>query len=136
MLTIKRRAFTLIEICVVVFVIGLLSGLVYMQWRSQGSNANQGIASTNVSKLRIAVGAFFNDTGLYPASLNDLTLSDAPANGFDDNSTSQILDPTLWHGPYLREVDVEPVYGTSYTYTSHRRGSKAYYTVDPVNWNP
>ncbi|MES1227406.1 MAG: type II secretion system protein GspG, partial [Armatimonadota bacterium] len=107
-----------------------------LQHRVLAENANQGAATAKLAKLRGAINAFYSDTGLYPLTLTDLTVTSAPANGYNAAGTSTSLSASLWNGPYLQSIDTEPVYKTSYTYSRKTDRTPNYYTVDPTIYAP
>jgi general secretion pathway protein G len=88
----SHSGFTLVELLVVVFILGLLAALVAPNLISTGEKQNPKIAKTQMEMLRTALDAFRLDVGRYPNSQEGLqALLERPA-GAD-----------RWDGPYLRE---------------------------------
>lgn len=87
-----HAGFTLVELLVVVFILGLLAALVAPNLISTGEKQNPKIAKTQMEMLRTALDAFRLDVGRYPNSQEGLqALLERPAG------------TERWDGPYLRE---------------------------------
>jgi len=96
-----RRAFTLIEILVVIVIIAILASLVAPQIFRYVDDAKTGAAKSQVETLALALNAYRLDNGVYPSSQQGLeALRTLPTSG-------EI--PKHWRGPYLaRQVPVDP----------------------------
>ena len=106
----QRKAFTLIEIIVVILVLGLLAGLVVPQIFGRVSDARSVTARTQLELLSAALDGYRLDTGRYP------TTSQGLAALMQQPSAAPL--PTGWRGPYLRkEVPLDP-WGRAYLYAS------------------
>ena len=69
--------------------------------------------------LRDGVELFKNDTGGYPNVMTDLSVTTAPTNVY--NAISNALVSTTansWKGPYVSNVDNDPISNTSFQYTN------------------
>ena len=102
-----RRAFTLIEILVVIAVIAILASLVAPSVFQHVGTARSTTARSQLEMLATALDAYRLDTGRYPTSEQGLgSLMVAP--GMDA--------PAAWRGPYLRRaVPLDP-WGAPYVY--------------------
>jgi general secretion pathway protein G len=89
-----RRAFTLIELLLVMVIIAILAGVVALKVTGRTEQAKHSRALQDVANLKTAIGAFEVDTGSYPQSLAQLT----------DNSGNI----TGWHGPYIEKLPQDP----------------------------
>ena len=90
-----RRAFTLVEMLLVVTIIGILAALVIPKIVGRGEQARQTAAMADINGgIKSALDAFEVDNGFYPKSLQDLV--QAPGNAKN------------WHGPYLDKLPVDP----------------------------
>ena len=97
-----RRAFTLVEILLVVVIIGILAALVIPKIAGSGERARQTAARTDInSGIKSALGQYEVDNGFYPKSMQDLLVQ--PGNAHN------------WHGPYLDKIPVDP-WGNPYIY--------------------
>ncbi len=55
-----------------------------------------------------AIHAFLDDTGSYPATLDDLTSEESPEVAID-SSGNEVEGPERWAGPYLTELPEDPL---------------------------
>ena len=128
-----RRAFTLVEMLLVVTIIGILAALVIPKIVGRSEQARTTAAHADLSAIKTALDAFEVDNGFYPKSLGDLVQS--PSNAKN------------WHGPYLDSLPQDP-WGNNYTYYfpgKHNTGSYDLLSVGPdakegtdddvVNWS-
>lgn len=105
----RRRAFTLIEILVVIAVIAILASLVAPNVFQHVGTARSTTARSQLEMLATALDAYRLDTGRYPTS----------AQGLAALVTLPAADPpATWRGPYLRRaVPVDP-WGHPYVYVA------------------
>lgn len=133
------RGFTLIEIMVVVFILGLLVALVTPQIMSQGDKAKVKAAKTQIHSLDQSVQLFKLENGRYPSDAEGLEalIPPPPADlpNYDPNGYVEKgripLDP--WGNPYTYSSD-----GRNFTIVSlgadGRRGGNGY-DADLSNWD-
>ena len=95
-----RRAFTLVELMVVIAIIGLLATVVTVSVIGKMEEANVGKVRADMKAVKDAMKLFKINMGYWPRSMNDLFT--APANA-----------GRRWKGPYLEERPVDP-WGTEY----------------------
>ena len=97
-----RRAFTLVEMLLVVTIIGILAALVIPKIMGRSEQARMTAAHADINGgIKSALDAFEVDNGFYPKSLTDLV--QAPSNAKN------------WHGPYLDKIPTDP-WGNNYVY--------------------
>ncbi len=89
-----NRAFTLVEMLLVVTIIGILAGLVIPKLVHRSEDARKTRVTADIAGIKTAIGTFDVDNGYYPKSLQDLI--QAPSNARN------------WHGPYLEKLPVDP----------------------------
>jgi len=114
-----RRAFTLVEMLLVVTIIGILAALVIPKIVGRSEQARATAAHADLSSIKTALDAFEVDNGFYPKSIQDLVT--APSNARN------------WHGPYLDKVPQDP-WGNNYVYYfpgKHNAGSYDLLSVGP-----
>ncbi len=93
----NETGFTLIEIIIVLGIIGLLVGLALPQYQTHHWKAKEAVLRENLSVIRRQIDLYYQDKGKYPASLQSLV---------QDN--------------YLRQIPVDPITGSSSTWTEVR----------------
>jgi general secretion pathway protein G len=90
-----RRAFTLVEMLLVVTIIGILAALVIPKIVGRGEQARETAAYADINGgIKSALGAYEVDNGFFPKSLQDLLVQPSNAKS--------------WHGPYLDKMPVDP----------------------------
>ena len=96
------RAFTLVEMLLVVTIIGILAALVIPRIAGTSKKARITAAHADINGgIKSALGAYEVDVGFYPKSLQDLIQQ--PSNAKN------------WHGPYLEKLPLDP-WGSAYVY--------------------
>ena len=71
-----RRAFTLVELIVVIAIIAILIGLLFPAFRAVQDQAKRTQAKNDLTQIVNAVNAFYTDYGKYPLVTNENTISD------------------------------------------------------------
>ncbi len=105
--SVRRRAFTLIEVLVVIAVIAILATLVAPNVFQHVGTARATTARSQMEMLGTALDAYRLDTGRYPSS----------AQGLDALVTLPATDaPSTWRGPYLRRAVPRDPWGNPYVY--------------------
>ncbi|MCA9278310.1 MAG: prepilin-type N-terminal cleavage/methylation domain-containing protein [Phycisphaeraceae bacterium] len=90
-----RKAFTLVEILIVVVILGILAAIVIPQFTDASDQANAASQDSMVQTLQSQVELYRAQTGAYPADLAALVTAG-----------------------YMRSVPNNPVTGAAYTYTA------------------
>ena len=111
----RRRAFTLVEMLLVVTIIGILAALVIPRIAGTGERARITAAKADINGgIKSALGAYEVDNGNYPKNLQDLLVQ--PSNARN------------WHGPYLEKLPLDP-WGSAYVYYYPGKHSPAGYDL-------
>jgi len=100
-----QLGFTLLEIMVVVFILGLLATLVTAKIMDSAAKAKRTKAAADVKTIAESVHMFKLDTGFYPSTADGLQLLVAPAG----------KAPNANPGGYLAKVPIDP-WGNPYVY--------------------
>lgn len=101
------RAFTLLELLVVMVIIGLLAGLVGPRYFAQLGKSQGKAARAQIRAFEQALDQFRLDVGRYPTTEEGLAaLMSAPAGGGG------------WSGPYLKKTPPPDPWGRAYNYRS------------------
>jgi general secretion pathway protein G len=113
----RGRGFTLIEIMVVVFIIGLLAAFIVPEVISKVDEARVAKAKQDIQSLETALTMFRLDNSKYPTTEQGLQAL-----------TAQPTDPTIKHwrpGGYLQHVSKDP-WGNDYQYAYPGAHGKEY----------
>jgi general secretion pathway protein G len=99
-----QRAFTLVELLLVLVILGTLAAIVLPKFAGIGQRGRITATQTQISTFKTALNSYEVDMGNYPKNLADLIQG-------PQNSTS-------WHGPYLDSdrIPKDP-WGNDYIYT-------------------
>jgi type II secretion system protein G len=116
--TFRNRAFTLVELLVVIIIIAVLAAVVIPRFADSGIRSKEAALKSNLKLYRGAIEMFRNDTGAYPASLADLAATSAPANGLDSTGAAKAINAADWKGPYIQRIENDPVSGNPFNYST------------------
>ncbi len=114
----KERGFTLVELLVVVIIIAILAAIAIPKFTNASLRSKESSLKGELKMLRDGVELYKNDIGGYPAAITDLSATTAPTNYY--NSVSSALTSITsgtWKGPYVSNVDNDPISNTSFNYT-------------------
>ncbi len=101
----SRRAFTLIELLLVLVILGVLAAIVVPKFSGRTEQARITAAKTQIATFSTALDAFEVDNGYYPKGRNGL-----------QDLVQQPRDAQNWKGPYLKgEIPNDP-WGSAYIY--------------------
>jgi len=101
-----RRAFTLIEILVVVVILAMLASAVVLSFSGKPDQARVARAKSDIATYETAIEGFKFDMRRYPTEEEGLV---ALAQKPDSE------DATRWKGPYIKRVEKDP-WGYPYVY--------------------
>jgi general secretion pathway protein G len=112
------RAFTLIELLLVLVILGVLAAIVVPKFSGRTEQARQTAAQSQIATFGTALDAFEVDTGAYPKGKNGL-----------QDLVAQPRDALNWKGPYLKgEIPLDP-WGNPYVYECPGKNNPAGYDL-------
>lgn len=95
------RAFSLVEIMIVIVIIGLLAGVVTVNVRSYLTKAKQNVARQDIAVIVSSLDQFWAETGRYPSNEEGLGVLTQSTGNFAEpliKRSDGLLDP--WGNPY------------------------------------
>jgi general secretion pathway protein G len=106
----NKKAFTLIELMLVVMIIATLAALVVPKFTGRAEQAKAAAAKADIMvNIPTALDLYELDNGFYPSTEQGLdALRSQP-------STSPV--PPKWNGPYIKKKPLDP-WGNAYHYAS------------------
>jgi general secretion pathway protein G len=108
----RRAGFTLIEVLLVVAILGILAGIVVVNFGGKGEGARIKSTRASIAAVSTAIDMYEVDTGRYPASLEALLNNDGSPS---------------WSGPYLRGGLPTDSWGTPLNLT--REGERGFKVI-------
>jgi general secretion pathway protein G len=102
-----RRAFTLVELLVVIVIISMLAAFVAPNVIKHVGKAKVDLAKPRMAIIEDAVGRFYMDCGRYPTDSEGLE--------------ALIVNPgntTAWNGPYIKQSQLLDPWGNLYIYVA------------------
>jgi len=97
-----RKAFTLVELMLVVIIIGVLVAMIVPRMAGRSEQAREAVAKADVGlNIATAIKLYEMDNGSYPPSLDALLTAPGAAPN--------------WKGPYLEKSPLDP-WGREYKY--------------------
>ena len=114
----KSRAFSLVELLIVIIIIAVLAAVAIPRFANSTTRSKESALRANLKLFRNAVELFKADTGAYPAALAALVAASAPANGLDSSGASVAIIAADWKGPYLNSLENDPLSGAAFTYST------------------
>lgn len=112
-----QRAFTLIELLLVLVILGILAAIVVPKFAGRTEQARITAAQTQISSFSTALDAFEVDNGYYPKGKSGLT-----------DLVQQPRDAKNWHGPYLKDIPKDP-WQNDYIYEAPGRHNTSSYDL-------
>lgn len=117
-LPILRKGFTLVELLIVIIIIAVLAAIAIPKFANSSQRSKEAALKADLRMYRNAVDLFRTDTGAYPATLEDLAATAAPASGKDAAGAVKAITASDWKGPYLQAVELDPLSGAAFTYST------------------
>jgi len=122
----SRRAFTLIEIMLVVIIIGVLAAMVVPRFAGRTEQAKIARAASDIAAIGLALDLYELDLGQYPTSLAEL-VSTSPPSSLPQQQQAQ------WNGPYLKKGLPNDPWGRDYQFAAQSQHQQDYdlYSLGP-----
>jgi len=105
----RRKAFTLVELILVVIIITMLAATVAPRLVGRTKEARIARSKADIAAIGLALDLYELDTGGYPATVDDLIRREPPSD--------LTLEPgRRWNGPYLKKGLPKDPWGRPYGY--------------------
>ncbi|MEO0529375.1 MAG: type II secretion system major pseudopilin GspG [Planctomycetota bacterium] len=95
----RRQAFSLVELMVVIVIIGLLAGTATVSVRSYLVRSKQNVAKSEIAKLVQALETYYAEYDRYPTTDEGLQALVEPSEAFADGLLTTLPDDP-WGNPY------------------------------------
>ena len=105
----KRKAFTLVELLVVVLIITMLAAFVTPKFFSGIGKTKADLSRAKMAIIENALARFYIDCGRYPDDSEQLEVLVLPPSDMEDGK---------WNGPYLKRSDLLDLWENPYVYIS------------------
>jgi general secretion pathway protein G len=105
----KRKAFTLVELLVVVLIITMLAAFVAPRMFSGIGKTKADLSKAKMAIIENALARFYIDCGRYPDDSEGLEVLVLPPSDMEDGK---------WNGPYLKRSDLLDLWNNPYIYVA------------------
>ncbi len=105
----KRKAFTLVELLVVVLIITMLAAFVAPRMFSGIGKTKADLTRAKMAIIENALDRFYLDCGRYPDDSEGLEVLVLPPSDLEDGK---------WNGPYLKRSDMLDMWENPYIYVA------------------
>jgi len=113
----RRRAFTLVEMLLVLVILATLAAIVYPKVMGRGEQARVTAAQQQIANFKTALDSFEVDNGYFPKGKNGLM-----------DLVVRPRDAGNWHGPYLEKIPVDP-WNNPYQYDCPGKHNPTFYDI-------
>jgi type II secretory pathway pseudopilin PulG len=111
-----------VELLIVIIIVAILAAVALPRISGSKERASDSAIRAQLTTYRNAVQRFYDDTGLYPFTLDHLYRTTAPPTGLNDFGVERALNASKWHGPYMINVPSAPDNFIHYNRTSPNMG--------------
>jgi general secretion pathway protein G len=112
-----NRAFTLIELMVVILILAILAALIVPRIMHRVADAKRAKAKTDIETLSNLLQHYYVDTDQFPTSLQDLRVCPNGVNNWHGPYTTKNIPPDPWGHEYIYQCPGPN--GTDYLITSY-----------------
>jgi len=105
----KRKAFTLVELLVVVLIITMLAAFVAPRMFSGIGKTKADLSKAKMAIIENALARFYIDCGRYPDDSEELGVLVLPPSDIEEGK---------WNGPYLKRSDLLDLWDNPYIYVA------------------
>ena len=121
-LHVLRKGFTLVELLIVIIIIAVLAAIAIPKFADSSTRSKEAALHADLRLYRNAIELFKADCGAYPKNLGDLAVATLGAagstyTGKDGAGVDKTFNVSEYKGPYLHEIELDPISGAAFTYT-------------------
>ncbi len=106
-----RRAFTLVEILIVVFILGILAALVIPQFTSAAATSRENSTRMDLHRIRVQIEIYIQQHDGQPPTLAEFAKQMTMASNAQ-GQTAAVGTEGYRFGPYIQSVPINPHTGT------------------------
>jgi general secretion pathway protein G len=114
-----NRGFTLLEILIVLGILGTIMAMVMSRINDSRNRAKVKQASLEMNSWNEAINMYYNDCGIYPASLESLTQESSECKQWEPGTYKRLSRKDPWGTEFVYSVE-----GTTYTLKSLGKDKK------------
>ena len=105
----KRKAFTIVELLVVVLIISMLAAFVAPKLFKGIGRTKAQLSKAKMATIENALGRFYLDCDRYPDDSEGLMVLVEPPGDIEEDK---------WNGPYLKQSDLRDLWDNEYIYVA------------------
>jgi len=112
----RTQAFTIVDVLITIIILGILASVIIPKFQDAQNRARYTARAELLQIYNRASQRIQTDTDLWPVDLDAFDDTESPKNGLSVAGTVTPLRQALWRGPYVSEIQPDPVTGRDFVY--------------------